>query len=78
MNQIRIRIGEILLRTRLTKTELARRVNAPKSLVTLVCNGHMRPSRRLATKIAEELGRDPKELFREWELFESYEGKVAS
>ena len=70
MNELRIRIGEILLRSRLTKTELARRVNAPKSQVTMVCNGQMRPSKNLAMKIATELAHDPATLFREWDLFE--------
>ena len=70
MNELRIRIGEILLRSRLTKTELARRINAPKSQVTMVCNGHMRPSRNLATRIATELAQDPGQLFQEWEIFD--------
>lgn len=78
MNQIKVRIGEILLRKGMTKTELARRIGAPVSHVTVICNGHMRPSLRLATKIADELGKDAGELFREWNLFDSCRGKVAS
>jgi len=70
LQEIRIRIGEILLRKRLTKTELARRVGAAKPLVNQICNGNVRPSRRRATQIAEELGRDPGELFQEWEMFD--------
>jgi transcriptional regulator with XRE-family HTH domain len=76
MQQIRIRIGEILLHKHLTKAELARRVAASQPLVNQVCNGTARPSKPLAAKIADELGRDPRELFQEWEpgLFEPYSG----